>query len=311
MERRGAPKKVVVIGAGLAGLAAAYELTQAGHDATVLEAQMRPGGRVDTLRNLFADGLYAEAGAVAFQQVEPDYAMRYIKLFDLPLAPQPSVMFPNRLFHIRGKQATLTPGAETEWPLDLTPEERRLGLTGMRCKYLEPVIADLAAASAAGWPQEVLRKYDALSLAEALRAQGASDAAIDFLRLADMGTLGQDYNHHSALAILIRMVNGPMFTKPPYALAGGNDLLPKAFAARLGESMCSGAHVVQIEHSINSTRVLYEQGGVRRVISADFLCLRFLALRCGAWRLFHNSLWKSDKRSKPCPITRSPAFSSR
>ena len=31
---------------GLAGLVAAYERTQAGHDVTILEAQMRPGGSV-------------------------------------------------------------------------------------------------------------------------------------------------------------------------------------------------------------------------------------------------------------------------
>lgn len=57
------PKKVLVVGAGLAGLSAAYELTRAGHDVTVLEARTRPGGRVHTLRDHFPDGLYAEAGA--------------------------------------------------------------------------------------------------------------------------------------------------------------------------------------------------------------------------------------------------------
>ena len=51
------------MGAGLAGLSAAYELDRAGHDVVVLEAQVRPGGRVQTLRSPFSDGLYAEAGA--------------------------------------------------------------------------------------------------------------------------------------------------------------------------------------------------------------------------------------------------------
>lgn len=63
---RTTPLKVIVIGAGLAGLAAAHELVALGHTVTVLEAQNRPGGRVYTLRKPFADGLYAEAGALDF-----------------------------------------------------------------------------------------------------------------------------------------------------------------------------------------------------------------------------------------------------
>src|SRR6266496_412365 len=70
LERRGAPKKVIIIGAGLAGLSAAYELTQVGHEITVLEARTRPGGRVHTLRDPFAEGLYAEAGrSLRFRQL--------------------------------------------------------------------------------------------------------------------------------------------------------------------------------------------------------------------------------------------------
>src|SRR5436190_15726123 len=56
-------KQVLIIGAGMAGLSAAYELPQAGHDATVVEPRPRPGRRVFTTRGQAADGLYAEAGA--------------------------------------------------------------------------------------------------------------------------------------------------------------------------------------------------------------------------------------------------------
>jgi monoamine oxidase len=54
-------KTVTVIGAGLAGLSAAYELHRAGWQVTVLEARDRVGGRVYSLRN-FSDGLVAEGG---------------------------------------------------------------------------------------------------------------------------------------------------------------------------------------------------------------------------------------------------------
>ena len=52
-------KRIIVVGAGLAGLCAAYELNALNHEVTVFEAQARPGGRVHTLRDPFDDGLYA------------------------------------------------------------------------------------------------------------------------------------------------------------------------------------------------------------------------------------------------------------
>jgi len=55
------PARVLVVGAGLSGMAAALELRSAGFEVTVLEASPRPGGRVHTLREPFSDGLYAEA----------------------------------------------------------------------------------------------------------------------------------------------------------------------------------------------------------------------------------------------------------
>ena len=56
------PKTVIVVGAGMAGLVAAFELAQVGHDVIVLESQTRVGGRVYTLgeKDGFAKGLHGE-----------------------------------------------------------------------------------------------------------------------------------------------------------------------------------------------------------------------------------------------------------
>src|SRR5262249_44663309 len=53
---------VIVAGAGLAGLAAAYDLVARGANVTVVEARDRVGGRVWTIHNGFAEGQHAEAG---------------------------------------------------------------------------------------------------------------------------------------------------------------------------------------------------------------------------------------------------------
>jgi monoamine oxidase len=53
---------VLIIGAGMAGLTAAYDLQQRGAHVRVIEARARIGGRVHTVRNCFQNDQYAEAG---------------------------------------------------------------------------------------------------------------------------------------------------------------------------------------------------------------------------------------------------------
>src|SRR5262245_30567383 len=60
--------RIVVIGAGLAGLTAAYELRQAGYAATVYEASDRIGGRCWTDRATWAGGQVSEHGGELIDQ---------------------------------------------------------------------------------------------------------------------------------------------------------------------------------------------------------------------------------------------------
>ncbi len=60
--------RVVVVGAGLAGLTCAYRLKRSGFIATVYEANTRLGGRCWTRRGDFAQGQIAEHGGELIDQ---------------------------------------------------------------------------------------------------------------------------------------------------------------------------------------------------------------------------------------------------
>ena len=76
------PQKVLIVGAGIAGLVAAYELLLGGHDVQILEARMRPGGRIYTVREPFTDDSHAEAGAI-------DIGDEYIRAYRVRTADAP------------------------------------------------------------------------------------------------------------------------------------------------------------------------------------------------------------------------------
>ncbi|HYY98138.1 MAG TPA: FAD-dependent oxidoreductase [Pyrinomonadaceae bacterium] len=265
-ELKGTPKRVVVVGAGLAGLSAAYELTRAGHDVTVLEAQARPGGRVQTLREPFSDGLYAEAGAMNVYDVH-DWTLKYIKLFGLTLdQSKPSDLA--SILYMRGRRIVTKQGQPVEYPLDLTPEEKRLGRKGMWDKYVRPAVEEVGDYDARGWPTPALLKYDRMTFTDFLRQRGASPDAVFLLGLGALGAFGDGPGTLSALVVLREAAHRAK-ERQNFYIRGGTDLLPRAFAAKLSERIRYGAPVVGMEQDSNRVTVAYLQAGARASLSAD------------------------------------------
>jgi monoamine oxidase len=261
-------KHILILGAGLAGLSAAYKLTQAGHEVTILEARTRAGGRVHTLREPFADNLHAEAGAMFIPQSH-NLTMQYVRLFHLPLVAVPAQ---HRLpsFYLHGKR--INPGAagRIDWPLDLSPEEKRLGLGGMTEKYVIRVLREMGDAVSPAWPPDRLKKYDQMTYAEFLRSQGASSEAVRLLRLNDADLTGDGVDHVSALMVLreaaLNLDSGQLYT-----IRGGTDLLPKALAARLKSKIRYGSRVTRVEQDAQGVRAIYLRADVQETIAADYL----------------------------------------
>ena len=278
IERRGPAKKVIIIGAGLAGLSAAYELTQAGHDVTILEAQTRCGGRVQTLREPFSDGLYAEAGAMNVFDSR-SWTMKYIKLFDLTIdAVVPSTLA--SVLHVRGRRIEAKPGQVVECPLALTSVEKTLARKELWEKYVGPTLKDIGDYSAPGWPPDSLKKYDQMTFFDFLRKQGASEDAASLLGLGGIGGLGDGVRSVSALVLLREAANRAAMNQD-YTIRGGTDLLPRAFAAHLSGKIRYGAAVVRIEHDSKQVRIVCLQGGSQTTLTADrLICtLPFSVLR--------------------------------
>ncbi|MED3089145.1 flavin monoamine oxidase family protein, partial [Bacillus toyonensis] len=81
--RSSASPKIVIVGAGLAGLTCAYRLKQAGYKAEIYEASERVGGRCHTRRGDFLDnqivergGEYIDLGQVSIQQLAAELGLQ-------------------------------------------------------------------------------------------------------------------------------------------------------------------------------------------------------------------------------------------
>jgi monoamine oxidase len=266
LERKGPSRRVIIVGAGLAGLAAAYELAEAGHEVTVLEAQTRVGGRVRTLRDPFVDGLYAEEGATSF--MDTHHAMlHYTKLFGLHLDELDFSGVAIRYF--RGRRFRVTEPL-SKWPFDLPADEKRLTRGALYAKYEGQIYDKLGDTTAADWPVASFANYDRLTYPELLRTRGASAETIELLTAGWGGVWGDGLDSVSALTVL-RDYKDVIQSKHGYRIRGGSDLLARAFAARLKERIRLGAAVVRIEQDRREARAVFTVGGAHHKAAADYL----------------------------------------
>lgn len=257
-------KTVTVIGAGLAGLSAAYELHRAGWKVTVLEARGRVGGRVHTVRS-FSHGLVAEGGG---EFIEESHT-RMIALADqfrLKLAPSGSWRGGNKDWaSFDGKSGRMAD--ETVWGLNLVEEVER-GWELMT-----------------GLSQYVLDPYQPQAAKDASRLD--SQSALDWIELQDLHPFAKKYfiQHirseytcePECLSLLDLARNAKMYystlERPPsLRIVGGNDLIPRALAGALPDVRLN-AMVKSIRLISDRVAVTFQQADSHLMLDSDFAIL--------------------------------------
>jgi monoamine oxidase len=169
---------------------------------------------------------------------------------------------------VRGRRIKATAGQDPELPFKLTPEESKLGLTGIRQKYIWSVLSELGDVTDPHWPPpDVLRKYDQMNRSEFWRSRGASSEAIALLSL---GGIDDRVETWSTLFMLRNQALNQKLTRY-YKIRGGTDLLPKAFAVRLADRIHYGAPVVRIEQNAQGVKAIFAHAGTYYTMSGDWL----------------------------------------
>ncbi len=281
-------RKVIVLGTGVAGLSAAYELSTAGYDVTVLEARDRVGGRSYTARRgtkltefggepqvcTFDEGYYINPGPWRIPYMHQGY-LHYARKFRVPVE-----LFNNDNDH------SFINFEKGKGPLAATPVRK------------QEVAADMR-----GYASEMLAKCVRQGALDQEFGPGDKELFLDYLRSegyltpADfryVGTEGRGFDVNPGAGVdpgpgkpstphklgdilqsetwrVLKSVSAFDQQRTMFEPVGGMDQLPAGFVRNLKLSVQLGHVVEKIAQDENSVTVSYATAdGQRGSVTADY-----------------------------------------
>jgi monoamine oxidase len=257
-------RQVVVLGAGLAGLAAAYELKKSGYGVTVIEARTRPGGRVLTWRDPFADGLYAEMGA-EYVDATDEYDHRFCR--ELGLKVMTAKLY-DAIF-VRGQRFKMASFKQNKEKLPYAGTEGGR-LFGQEAAYLKRLLALIKDPETL--PPEVL-KLDNLSVVDLLLQEGAPEDIVALYTFTQATESTARPHEMSALHMVRSHRRSFSENTDEGRILGGNDQLPRALARALSGQILYNRPVRRIAHDEDGATVFFEEGGALRSLRTPRLVM--------------------------------------
>ena len=260
----GRRKRVVIVGAGMAGLVAGYELRRAGHDPIILEAQQRVGGRVLTLRQPFTEGLYAEVGAMRIPRAH-ELTLAYISRFGLSTRDF-TMDNPRAYYYIGGRKIRIAEANSDPSLLGFeTSEKERTHTAGaLWMQAIAPLLELLRKNGEAAWG-EIVTKYDQYSTREFLEVSGWSEGAIEMYGLL----ANQEAVMNSSFLEVFREDSGNFYTNM-VEIDGGTDRLPHSFLPQLRQNIRFGARLIAMDQEPDGVTVHFQTASGRDRVTADY-----------------------------------------
>lgn len=265
--------EVVIVGAGIAGLTAAWRLRQQGVRVRLFEAQSRIGGRMLSLRNHFPDGQVIELGG---ELIDTDHVRIRALAAELGLVLDDL---------LEGDTAH-----DTWWFDGRAIGEREI------VEAFVPVAAaierDLAAAGDGNYDYQDqspgFRALDGISIAQWLDRNGVSGWLRKLLDVAYTTEMGLEIDQQSALNLLtfIGTEDTDAFkifgsSDERFHVRGGNDLIPQGLARKLDDAIETGHVLEAVAAQGDGYRLSFRNGTSSRDVVANqvVLALPFTLLR--------------------------------
>lgn len=258
--------RIVIVGAGLAGLTAAYRLKQAGFSARLFEASNRIGGRMFTGRDVVGTGLTTELGA-EFIDTNHEAVLGLVRELGLELLDTKTheeERFAAR-YHFGGNDYT-----EAQVIAAFKPIARRI-------ERDYDALGEVIDYKNEGGG----RALDTISIAEYLDRIGARGMIRALIDSAYTTEMGLDIGEQSALN-LVCVIGTDLRTdkfRPfgasdeRFKIVGGNDTLTTRLAHEVRGQLELGACLTAVRPSGTGYVLTFEEGGRARDVRADIVIL--------------------------------------